>query len=74
MDLYGKQHKQLVEKIKKARIEASLSQEELAEKLNKTQSFLSKVENGQVKIDAILLKELSKILNKNVNHFLEDLE
>lgn len=72
MDLYSQQQKQLVEKIRKARVEAGLNQEELAVKLNKTQSFLSKIENGQVKIDAILLNEIAKILNKDLNYFMRE--
>lgn len=70
MSLYDAKHKNLVEKLKTARIEADISQEELAKKLDRTQSFISKLENGQVKVDAILLNELAQIFRKNINYFL----
>ena len=72
MGLYDEKHKSLVEKLKIARIESNISQEELAKKLNRTQSFISKLENGQVKVNAILLAELSKLYKKSVNYFLEE--
>mgnify|MGYP001109296107 CR=1 FL=1 len=72
MDLYSEKQKQLVENIRKARIEAGLNQKELANKLNKTQSFLSKIETGQVKVDAILLNEIAKILDKDLNYFINN--
>jgi transcriptional regulator with XRE-family HTH domain len=71
MGLYDTKHKSLVEKLKIARTEANISQEELAKKLSKTQSFVSKLENGQVKVDAILLKELADIYKKGVEFFLK---
>lgn len=72
MGLYDKKHKDLVDRLKKARVDAKISQEELAQKLNKTQSFVSKLESGQVKVDAILLNELAHIYKKSVNYFLGD--
>lgn len=72
MDLYDNKHKVLVSKIKEARIANKLSQEELAKKLSKTQSFISKLESGQIRVDAILLDELSRILKKDINYFLKD--
>ena len=72
MDFYDGKHKELVNKIKTARVESKLSQEELARELNKTQSFVSKLENGQIRVDAILLSELSKIFKKDISYFLKD--
>lgn len=72
MGLYDDKHKILVNKIKEARHEVKLSQEELAKELKKTQSFVSKLENGQIRVDAILLSELSKIFKKDISFFLKD--
>jgi len=71
MSLYDAKHKNLVEKLKNARNEANISQEELAKKLNRTQSFISKLENGQVRVDAILLNELAHIFKKTINYFMD---
>ncbi|MCG2690916.1 helix-turn-helix domain-containing protein, partial [Candidatus Parcubacteria bacterium] len=53
--IYSKDHKFLVEQLKKARIEAGLDQEKAAELLGKTQSFISKIEAGQRRIDVVQL-------------------
>ncbi|PIS32329.1 hypothetical protein COT40_00565, partial [Candidatus Peregrinibacteria bacterium CG08_land_8_20_14_0_20_41_10] len=44
--IYSKDHKFLVEQLKKARIEVGLDQEKAAKLLGKTQSFISKIEAG----------------------------
>ncbi|MBL7778344.1 MAG: helix-turn-helix transcriptional regulator [Chitinophagales bacterium] len=47
----------------------SLDQIELAAKLGKSQSYISKVENGDVKIDLHTLTVMAKILKKPVEYF-----
>lgn len=68
--LYTKEHKAIIEKFKKARIEAGLDQVEVAKKLNKTQSYISKIESGQRKVDVIQLKKFAKIYKKDINYFI----
>lgn len=68
--IYSKDHKHLIEQLKKARLEAELDQEKVAELLGKTQSYVSKVESGQRRIDVVQLKVLAKIYNKNLDYFL----
>lgn len=69
--IYSKEHKQIVEQLKKARQGSNLSQKEVAKMLGKTQSYISKIESGQRKIDIIQLKEFAKIYKKDLNYFLE---
>lgn len=71
MSLYDKKHKRLVRKIKSSRVECELTQVQLSQILKKSQSYVSKLESGQLKIDVLLLDELAKIFNKKVNTFLE---
>ncbi|MBU2530022.1 MAG: helix-turn-helix transcriptional regulator [Elusimicrobia bacterium] len=68
--LYSKEHKDLVEKLKKARIELGLDQKQVAKLLNKTQSYISKIESGQRRIDVLKLKELAKIYKKSIDFFI----
>lgn len=68
--IYSREHKELVGKLKKARIEAGLDQGEAARKLGRTQSYISKLESGQRRIDLIQLKELAKIYKKTPGHLL----
>ncbi|MFH1968560.1 MAG: helix-turn-helix transcriptional regulator [bacterium] len=68
--IYSKDHKYIVDKLKKARLEAGLEQEQVAELLGKTQSYISKIESGQRRIDVIQLKEFAKIYKKDIKYFL----
>src|SRR3989338_6627945 len=58
--IYSKDHNAIVERLKKARIEAGFGQVEVAKKLGKTQSYLSKIESGQRRFDVLQLKEFAK--------------
>lgn len=68
--IYSKDHKYIVEQLKKARQEVGLNQQEIAKLLGKTQSHVSKVEAGQRRIDIVALKEFAKIYKKDVGFFL----
>jgi len=69
--IYSKDHKYIVEQLKKARQGAGLEQTEVAKLLGKTQSHVSKVEAGQRRIDIVALKEFAKIYKKDINFFLK---
>jgi len=68
--IYSKEHKNLIAKLKQARINAGLDQNEVAKCLNKTQSYVSKIESGQRRIDVIQLKEFAKLYKKPTEFFL----
>ena len=69
--IYSKEHRYLVKQLKKARKEIGLSQEQVANFLHRTQSYISKIESGQRKIDIIQLKKFVKIYKKNIDFFLK---
>jgi len=69
--IYSKDHKHLVEQLKKARKEAGFDQEQVAKRMKKTQSYVSKIESGQRKIEVIQLKEFAKLYKKNLDFFLK---
>src|SRR3989344_3385715 len=69
--IYSKDHKYIVERLKRARQEAGLDQIEVAKLLGKTQSHVSKVEAGQRRIDIIALKEFARIYKKPMDYFLK---
>lgn len=68
--IYSKDHKKVVEKLKQARIDAGLDQKEAAKLLGKTQSYVSKVESGQRRIDVVQLKEFAKVYKKIMSFFI----
>ena len=45
--VYSKDYKGIIERLKTARIEAGLSQQEVADWLAKPQSYISKIESGE---------------------------
>lgn len=69
--IYTKSHKTLVNKLIKARKKIGLKQAEVAKKLGKTQSYISKIESCQCRIDIIQLKEFAEIYKKNIGHFIK---
>ncbi len=68
--IYSKEHKQMVDKIKKARKEAQLDQNTAAKRLGTTQSYISKIESGQRRLDVFQLKELAKLYKKRITYFI----
>ncbi len=69
--IYTKDHNAIVERLKTARIEAGFGQVEVAKKLRKTQSYLSKIESGQRRFDVLQLKEFAKLYNKPLDYFVK---
>jgi len=69
-EIYTNEHKKLIERIVRARKEAGLSQIEAAKRLGRSQSYISKIEVGQRKIDVIELKKIAKIYKQPMNYFL----
>jgi len=61
----------LVERLKKARKEAGLNQEDVAKLLGVTQSYISKIESGQRRIDIVQLKRFTKIYKKGIDYFIK---
>jgi transcriptional regulator with XRE-family HTH domain len=69
--IYSKEHRTLVEKLRKARREAGLDQSDVAKLLGFTQSYVSKIESGQRRIDIIQIKAFAKIYKKQIDYFLK---
>ena len=68
--IYSKEYKNIIERLKTARLEAGLKQEDVASKLKKPQSYVSKIERGERRVDAAELKELAKIYKKSIDFFI----
>ena len=69
--IYSKDYRNTIEKLKKARLDAGLKQEDVVRKLKKPQSYISKIERGERRVDVAELKELAKIYKKDINFFVE---
>lgn len=69
--IYSKEHKYIIEQLKKARKEKGLDQMKVAKLLGKTQSYISKIESGQRRIDIVQIKEFAKIYKKSLSFFIK---
>jgi transcriptional regulator with XRE-family HTH domain len=68
--IFSKEHKRITEKLKMAREESALDQKEVAKKLGRTQSYVSKIETGQRRLDIVQLREFAKIYKKKLDFFI----
>lgn len=69
--IYSNGYKYLIEQLKRARKEVEFNQKKVAELLCASQSYVSKVESGQLRIDVIQLKKFAKVYGKNIEFFLK---
>jgi len=67
--IFTTEHIELVRKLNVARHDAGLTQKDVSIQLKTTQSYISKIESGQVKIDFITLQKLADIYKKNIKYF-----
>lgn len=70
-NIYLDEHKKLIFRLKQARLELKLTQSEVAKKLNKPQSYISKSENGERRIDITELKKMAELYKKDMNFFIK---
>ncbi len=68
--IHTKEYKIFVERLRKARLEAGLTQVEAAEKLGRPQSHISNVERGEQRVDIVELKRFARLYGKKVEYFL----
>lgn len=68
--IFSKEHQYIIAQLKKARFEAHLTQKEVASLLNKTQSYVSKMESGQRRLDIIQIKNIAKLYKKTLDYFI----
>jgi transcriptional regulator with XRE-family HTH domain len=72
--IYRKEYKYFIEVLVEFRNKAGLLQIDLAKKLNVQQSYVSKIETGQRRVDIIELREICFYLNTNLVEFTKQLE
>lgn len=69
--VYSDSYQRFISVLKDARKDAGYTQDIVAERIGKPQSYVSKVENGERRIDVIELKELADLYQKPLEYFVE---
>lgn len=59
----------IIKKIVEARKLAGLKQEAVAERINRFQSYISKIENCERRLDIVELLELAKVYSQDISFF-----
>lgn len=72
--VYTKKYRRLIDLLKQARVNADLSQSDVASIFRRPQSFISKCESGERRIDVIELLELCRIYRISSESILKSLE
>lgn len=67
----SKQYARFVNKLRKARLDAGLRQIDVAKKLKRTQSYISRVEVGEQRLDILELKKFADLYKKDIDYFIK---
>ena len=67
--IHTKEYAEFVKRLKQARLEAGLTQAEVAKKLRCSQSYVSKVEGQELRLDIIELQRFAKLYGKDISFF-----
>ena len=70
--LHRKEYKILLKLLYEQRMKTGLKQEELARKLGVHQSFISKIENGDRRIDLVELQDFCEALGTDLLAFVQE--
>ncbi len=67
--IHTSEYLKITDRLKQARLDSGLTQEEVALRIKKPQSYVSKVEAGEQRIDVVELKSFAKLYKKSINYF-----
>ena len=69
--IWTKEYAKFIKKLKQARLKAGLRQIEVAKKLKRPQSYISRVESGGYRLDIVEVKRFAKVYGKKVNELID---
>lgn len=61
--IYSEKYQLVISELKNARIKQNITQEKLAQALNRPQSFIAKVENGERRLDVVEFVYIARLLS-----------
>jgi transcriptional regulator with XRE-family HTH domain len=73
-NIYTEQHNRLINLLREMRVKAGLTQLELAALIKKDQTFISKYESGQRRLDILEVREICQAIGTTLEKFVRRLE
>ena len=70
--IYSREYRLFIERLRKVRLQAGLTQVQAAQKLKKPQSYVSKIERGERRLDVVELQQFLKVYKKGLGDFLNE--
>jgi transcriptional regulator with XRE-family HTH domain len=72
--IHSKAYRQLVELLRRERVNASLTQQDVADRLGKPQSYVAKIEGAERRIDVIEFLALAKAIGADAAAIVKELQ
>jgi transcriptional regulator with XRE-family HTH domain len=69
---YRHRYAQFLGRLKQARVDAAFTQVQVAKRLKRPQSFVSKIESGERRVDVVELSELAKLYGRPLVFFVSN--
>jgi len=69
--IYSKEYRFVLTQLKNARIESGLTQKDVTKLIGKPQSYISKCESGERRLDVTELNRFAKIYKKSLTFFVK---
>lgn len=73
MNIYDPRYQEFLRRLRQARKESGLSQKESAQRLCKPQSYVSKCEAGERRVDFVEAVMLARVYGKSILYFSKDI-
>ncbi len=68
--VYEYEYQQMLKRLKHARVAAGFTQADVAKHLKKPQSYMSKCESGERRLDPIEIKHFARLYKKSLEYFI----
>lgn len=70
-NIYSSEYKKVTKKLREARSKIGLTQDQVAKKISKPQSYVSKSESGERRLDITELKKFANLYKKDIKYFID---
>ena len=72
--IHTREYASVLRLLREARNKAGITQVELAKKIDETQSYVSKVERGELRLDIVQLRKICNVLGLSLSEFVNRFE